>query len=397
MVTFPGSAVGAEAEVLRSQLRRFMDAHPGIRVETRPTPDAADRRHQLYVQWLNARAPDPDILQLDVVWTPEFAAAGWLLSLERFSPPADEFLAAAVRANRWRGSLYALPWYVDVGMLYWRTDLMRAPPDSFDELLALAAAARERGGIPYGFVWQGARYEGLVCAFLEHLGGFGGRILDDDGLPEVDAPAAVRALEFMRDAIYRDRVVPRAVLTWQEEQTRLAFQNGEAALMRNWPYAYALLQDPERSAVAGRFGVAPMPAQPGGAPTATLGGQQLAINANSDRPEQAWAVIEYLTRPEQMLERARAAGQYPARPSLYDSPELARAVAVPPGALRRIVLGATPRPLTPVYTQLSELLQIRIHRALTRQESPAEALRSAAREIGDLLHETGLSFAHPAR
>src|SRR4051812_35576997 len=89
VITLPGSAVGAEAEVLRRQLRRFMESHPDIEVVQRPTPDAADQRHQLYVQWLNAGAGDPDILQLDVVWTAEFAAAGWLLPLDRFAPDTD--------------------------------------------------------------------------------------------------------------------------------------------------------------------------------------------------------------------------------------------------------------------------------------------------------------------
>ncbi len=173
-VTFPGSALGAEGEVLRRQLARFMAAHPEIRVVQRPTPDAADQRHQLYVQWLNAQASEPDILQLDVVWTPEFAAAGWILDLDRFRPPLDSFFPATIAANRWQGQLYAMPWFVDVGMLYWRTDLMRSPPATFVELERDAVRARTVQGLPYGLVWQGARYEGLVTVFSEYLGAFGG-------------------------------------------------------------------------------------------------------------------------------------------------------------------------------------------------------------------------------
>ncbi|MGH7961389.1 MAG: extracellular solute-binding protein, partial [Candidatus Binatia bacterium] len=181
VITFPGSTVGAEAEVLRRQLSRFMEQHPEICVIQRQTPDAADQRHQLYVQWLNAGASDPDILQLDVIWTPEFAAAGWLLPLDPFAPEVESFFPATVAANRWQGKLYALPWFVDVGMLYWRTDLLAHPPASFQDLSRQAAEVQDRAGLPFGFVWQGARYEGLVTVFLEHLGGFGGRILDQDG------------------------------------------------------------------------------------------------------------------------------------------------------------------------------------------------------------------------
>src|SRR5262245_18323929 len=267
VLMFAGSAVGAEADAIRGQLDRFHAMHPSIRVELRATPDAADQRHQLYVQWLNAHAPDPDVLQLDVVWTAEFAAAGWILPLDRFRPDTADFFPATVRANRWKGTLYALPWFVDVGMLYYRTDLMAAPPRTFHDLTRLAAEGKPHTAAPhYGFLWQGARYEGLVCVFLEHLGGFGGRIMDDEGRIVVDSEAGVRALTYLRDAIHEAGVSPEAVLTWQEEQTRFGFQNGQAVFLRNWPYASALMQDRKASAVAGRFAAAVDPVAPGGPP-----------------------------------------------------------------------------------------------------------------------------------
>jgi multiple sugar transport system substrate-binding protein len=381
--------LGAEGAVLRRQLARFMTAHPDIRVVQRPTPDAADQRHQLYVQWLNARASEPDILQLDVVWTPEFAAAGWILDLDRFRPPTDSFFSATIAACRWNGRLYAIPWLLDVGMLYWRTDLVRVPPATFADLERDAGRARADHGLPYGLVWQGARYEGLVTVFTEYLGGYGGRLLEG-GRVTVSSPAGVRALTTMYDEIYRDGIVPQAALTWHEEESRFAFQNGESAFMRNWPYAYVLMEDSTASRIAGRYAVAVMPAAPGGRPTAALGGQQLAINANSSHPEAAWAVIQYLTAPEQMLERARDASQFPTRPAMYDDPALARALAIPPAQAREVIEHAVPRPVTPLYSQLSEILQIYLHRALTRQQEPAAALAHAATEMQALLDRVGL-------
>jgi multiple sugar transport system substrate-binding protein len=381
--------LGEEGQVLQRQLARFQQAHPDIRVVQRPTPDAADQRHQLYVQWLNARASEPDILQLDAIWTPEFAAAGWILDLDRFRPATDSFFRATIEANQWGGRLYALPWFVDVGMLYWRTDLMRAPPATFDDLRREATRTRTARGLRYGLVWQGARYEGLVTVFSEYLGGFGGRILDGPRVT-VGAPAAVRALTEMRDEIYRDGIVPQSALTWHEEESRFAFQNGETAFMRNWPYAYALMQDRAASRVAGRYAVAVMPAGPGGRGTAALGGAQLAINVNSAHPEAAWRVIQYLTEPAQMLERAQGVGQFPTRPALYDEPALARALSMPPAQARAVIEHAVPRPVTPVYTQLSDILQVYLHRALTRQQEPAEALRRAAAEMQSLLDRAGL-------
>lgn len=391
-LTFSGSVLGAEGEIVRRQVARF-EAEHGVRIEVRPTPDAADQRHQLYVQWLNAWSTDPDILQLDVIWTPEFAAAGWIRPLDEFRIPEEtlaDFFDATLRANRWGGRLYAVPWFVDAGMLYWRTDLMNTAPMTFTELKAAASRALEAGEVTAGFVWQGARYEGLVTVFLEHLAGFGGAILAENDAVVVDSPAGVRALTFMRDSIFRDRIVPEAVLTWQEEQARFAFQNGRAAFMRNWPYSAALLGRPGESAVARRFAVAPMPREDG-RPAAALGGAQLAINARSRQPEQAWALVQYLTAPEQMLERAEVTGQFPSRRSLYVHPRLAEALPVPPEVAREIVESALPRPATPVYSQLSGILQIQLHRALTRQASPEEALHTAADNMRHVLAAAGLS------
>ena len=389
VVTLPGSMLGAEGQVLARQLARFNQQHPDVRAEQRSTPDAADQRHQLYVQWLNARMGQPDILQLDAIWTPEFAAAGWILDLDRFRPPTDSFFPATIAANQWKGRLYALPWFVDVGMLYWRTDLMRSPPATFAELEREAERARAEHGIRYGLVYQGARYEGLVTVFSEYLGAFGGGILEG-GRVTVGAEPAVRALTAMRDQIYRERIVPQSALTWHEEESRFAFQNGETVFMRNWPYAYALMQDSAASRVAGRYAVAVMPAAPGGRGTASLGGAQLAINANSEHPAAAWTVIEYLTQPAQMLERARGVGQFPTRPALYDDPALAQALAIPPAQARAVIEHAVPRPVTPVYTQLSDILQVYLHRALTRQLEPGPALQRAATEMQALLDRAGL-------
>jgi ABC-type sugar transport system permease subunit/ABC-type glycerol-3-phosphate transport system substrate-binding protein len=371
------SALGSEGKVLRAQIARFQKLHPEIRIEEHPTPDAADLRHQLYVQWLNAGSVHPDIVQLDVIWTPEFAAAGWILPLDRFQPDTSGFFDSTIKANQWNGSLFALPWFVDVGMLYYRKDLVPTPPATFDEMLAHAERLKGKGGIDSPLVWQGARYEGLITTFLEHLGAFGGEILDGKGQVVVDSPKGVAALELMASSLERG-LVPPSALSLHEEEARLIFQNGRAVFMRNWPYCYALLDDPKQSKVAGRVGIAPMPAAEGGKPTAALGGAQLAINARSQQPELAYQLIAYLTAPEQMRERAEVVGQYPTRPALYDDPQMSRFLRAPAAEVKRIVEAAQPRPVTPVYTEMSELLQVEIHRALTGQKSPAAALGDAA-------------------
>jgi multiple sugar transport system substrate-binding protein len=394
VLTFSGSALGAEGTLVQKQLKRFMQLNPGIRVELQRTPDDANQRHQLYVQWLNARVGNPSILQLDVVWTPEFAAAGWVLPLDPYGPPRSEFFPATVIANTWAGKLYALPWFADVGLLYRRTDLVPNEPKTLEEMVAQAQAAMaKRGGPRYGIVSQGARYEGLITGFVEYLGAFGGRIIDDKGEVVVNRPEAVRALEFMRDELYKTHVAPLDVLTWHEEEARFAFQNGNAVFMRNWPYPVAAMSDTSQSKVAGKFTVSPMPASataPNGHSTAALGGAQLAINAYTDHPAAAYKLIAYLTAPDQMLERAQVVSQYPTRPALYSDPRMRGTIGIPLENARRAIESATPRPVTPIYTELSEILQIELHRALVRQVEPQEALNSAAARINALIERTGM-------
>jgi multiple sugar transport system substrate-binding protein len=376
--------------LLARQLVRFEAANPDIDVQLRRTPDDASQRHQLFVQWLNARMGEPDVLQLDVVWTAEFAAAGWIRPLTGEAGDLSAFAPAAARASRWNGETFARPWFVDVGLLYRRTDLV---PDDPQSLTALAAVARQASartdGPRHGLVLQAARYEGLLTGFLELLTAHGGEILGESGEVRIDAPEAISALTTFRE-LMRTGIIPREALTWHEEETRFAFQNGEAVFMRNWPYAAALLSDSSQSRVAGRFAVGPIPPTIAGRAASTLGGALLAVNTHSAHPEEAQRLIAYLTAPEQMRERAAALGQWPARTSLFADSVVRRALGVDADAARRAIASAVSRPVTPVYTQLSEIVQIAVHRVLAGQAEPAPALQQAAAEARALLARSGL-------
>lgn len=389
-LVFSGSSLGAEGELLGRQLARFEEENPGIAVELRRTPDDASQRHQLFVQWLNARMGEPDVLQLDVVWTAEFAAAGWIRALDGEAANLSGFARAAADASRWRGRVHARPWFVDVGLLYRRTDLVPDEPATLAELSAEAHRAGRAGGPRYGLVLQAARYEGLMTGFLELLAAHGGRILDDSGAVVINDPAAVAALTSFRE-LMRAGVIPREALTWHEEETRFAFQNGEAVFMRNWPYAAALLADTATSRVAGRFAVGPMPATVAGRPASTLGGALLAVNAHSAHAVEAQQLLVFLTAPQQMRERAAALGQWPARETLFGDAAVRDALGVDSDAARRSIANAVARPVTPVYTQLSEIVQIAVHRTLAGQAEPRPALERAAREIRELLEGSGLT------
>ncbi len=391
---------GPEESFARRQLEAFQRLHPDIRVTYQATPSSASERHTLYVTWLSSGSPDIDVLNLDVIWVPEFAAAGWLKPLDAQVAESRldlaDFLPAGLLVSRYQGSLHALPWYVDAGLLYYRRDLYQEaglpPPRTFTQLLQVTSI-KEKFGLPYGFLFQGKAYEGLVCVVLEMFWGRGGRLFDENGQVVLDSPKNREALQFLVDLIYRQGAAPLAVTTFLEEDCRHAFQQGYAACMRNWPYAYALMNQPG-SKVRGKFGVLPPLAAPGEKPTAVLGGGALGISAFSRHPEAAWKLVRFLLTPENLQKRALALGMLPPLKSLYDAPEL-RARLPYLADLKEVFFTARPRPVTPLYSFISDILRIHFSRALTRQETVEQALGRGQAEIVAVLGRFGQGGGRP--
>jgi multiple sugar transport system substrate-binding protein len=370
---------GQEETFAQEQLQEFHRLHPNIRVSYQATPSSASDRHTLYVTWLSSHSPDIDVLNLDVIWVPEFAAAGWLLRLDAEVEAAklelEDFLLAGLACSRFQDQLYALPWFADVGLMYYRKDLFTdagvAPPRTFADLLKVRTI-KERSALPYGFLFQGQTYEGLVCVALEFLWSNGGGIFDESGHLVLDQHRNRKALETMVNLIYRDQVSPMAVATFQEEDCRHAFEQGYAVLMRNWPYAYPLLNQ-AASRVRGQFGVLPLVHGPEGKPTSCFGGGCLGINAFSRHPAAAWKLLQFFLERKNLKRRAQVLGMLPPVASLYDDPDLV--VQFPYlKHLKEVFIHARPRPITPLYSFISQILQVHFSRALTRQETPIEAL-----------------------
>ena len=226
---------------------RFGKAH-GVRVEMVEGPNATDLRENMYTTALLAGDDSLDVVYMDVTWTPKFAAAGWLLPLDDVFRPEElsALLPRAVDAGRYRGHLYRIPVRTDVGLLYYRRDLLEeagiAPPETFEDL---AGAARRLQTPPdrWGFVWQGSQYEGLTCVFLEILRGAGGFWVDPESLEVgLDRREAVAALEFLRRSRLVDAISPPGVTSLKEDDSRRLFQDGRAVFLLNWPYVWRLAQ-----------------------------------------------------------------------------------------------------------------------------------------------------------
>jgi multiple sugar transport system substrate-binding protein len=385
---------GPEEAFAREQLTEFHRLHPHLRVAYQSTPSSASDRHTLYVTWLSSHSPEIDVLNLDVIWVPEFAAAGWLLPLDArvtgAGLPLDEFLPAGLACSRYQGRLHALPWFADAGLLYYRQDLYGAagldPPRTFADLLKVRGL-KKRFGRPYGFLFPGQTYEGLVCVVLECMWSNGGGIFDAAGRLTLDQPRNREVLQALVNLIYQEEVSPLAVATFQEEDCRHAFEQGYAVLMRNWPYAYPLLNQ-AGSRVAGKFGVLPLVHGPEGRSVSCFGGGCLGINAFSRRPDAAWELVRFLLTRKNLKQRAQKLGMLPPLRSLYDDPDLAAQFPYLK-SLKEVFIQARPRPITPLYSFISHILQVHFSRALTRQETPREALERGQAEIAGVLRRFG--------
>lgn len=372
----------------------------GIAVTVRRQVTDTDLRRQELFLALKSKQADPDVFLMDVVWIPQFVQSGWLQSLDTYMGKSDvnpdQFLMRVVRlADAYDGHVMALPVYVDGGLLYYRIDLLEkygydGPPETWEHLQDCAERIEqdERKSIPdfYGFVWQGAQYEGLVCNFLEFAGSNNGGILDSIGTVIVDSPANVEALTFMYDLIHLSEVSPPNTYTeMKEEEVRTYFQQGKALFERNWPYAWALHED-STSPIAGKVGIAPLPHFDGGHSVSTLGGWHVGISQYSDVKPEAWRLVEYIVSHNTQKQLALNLGWNPGRIDVYDDPEVLEKMPQL-AALREIFAHALPRPTVPYYSRISSILQRDLNGALAGNMTPGQALSDAQKEIESVVRE----------
>jgi multiple sugar transport system substrate-binding protein len=330
---------------------------------------------------------------MDVVWIGQFAASGWLEDLGKLAEEDNFSLAPFFEgtiegADRYEGTLVALPVYVDAGLLYYRSDLLEqygyeSPPETWSELVQIALDIQdtERATNPefWGFVWQGAQYEGLVCNFLEFAVSNGGGLIDTSGGLTLDRQENVEALTFMRNLIAGYAVSPPNTYTeMKEEEVRSAFQAGNALFERNWPYAWGLHEAAE-SPVRGKVGIALLPRFEGGRHVATLGGWHAGISRSSDEKDGAWELVKFIVSREVQLGFALKLGWNPSRQDLYDAPEIVES-APHLVKLREVFETATARPGLPYYSLLSRVIQQKANAALSGAVSAREALESAQDE-----------------
>ena len=385
-ILMPAPFADATAELVQ----RFNRDHRGsIALRVTRGPRDTEAISDLAISSLLLGRPPFDALLMDVTWLAKYAAAGWLEPLDSFfdSEEIDALVEGARLGNHYDSVLYRWPLIADVGLLYWRKDLMDTPPRTPDQLSGLGSQLIADGAVNTGFVWQGRQYEGLSCDFVEMLSAFGGSWLNpQSGEPSLDSPEALEAVAWMRSLI-SEGISPKAVTNYSESESLQAFKAGDAALMRNWPYAWAELQKPD-SAVRGQVGVTLMVSNEGDRSAATLGSWGLSLLKGSDHPEAVIEAIRFLTSREAQRERFRNQGYTPTDRSLFRDPEMLELSPILPD-LEQALSHAVPRPPTPLYAQLSDVLQRQLSSVLTDDVAIEQAMTKAQRNSQTIVEAAG--------
>lgn len=369
------------------------------RIETVDLPNNADEQREQLVRRLAAKDSDIDIIGMDVIWTAEFAEAGWVDPIpdEQVSAVTAGRLDPAVQTATYQDRLYAAPFNSNAQMLWYRDDVTPEPPTTWDEMIDEAARLREAGE-PNLMLGQGQRYEGLVVWFTSLLESAGGHVLSEDGTEvSMEQEPTERALQVMRD-FSRSPSTPDNFATAREDDGRLAWESGDAAFMTNysfvWPSANQNAPDLAEQMRWARYpGIDPdTPSK------VAIGGFNLGIGGFSDNPDLSAEAVACLVGEENQIVNATKGGLLPVTEALYDDPELTEATTMAgdveiqafpyASVIKEELADAVVRPQTPYYNDVALAIARTLHP--TRDIDPekdAERLRSA---VADALNGEGL-------
>jgi len=382
-ILMPAPFADATAELVET----FNREHPGIALSVTRGPLETEAVSDLAISSLLLGNSPYDVLLMDVTWTPKYAKAGWLEPLEAWlgADALEDLAPGAELGNAFDGHLWRFPLVADMGLLFWRTDLMEAPPRTPAELEAISRSLQQEGRVRWGYVWEGRQYEGLSCTYLEVLRGFGGRWLRD-GSPDLNSKAAIAASQWLRHLVDVG-ITPPAVANMAEPEALQTFETGDAAFMRNWPYAWAELNK-NGSLLAGKVGITTMVSEPQEPHVATQGSWGLAVLSTSKHKQAAVEALQFLTSTAAQKQLNLNWGYTPTRLSVFEDPELIRANPVLP-ELQAALAAAVLRPVTPIYAQLSDLLYREVNTVITGEVAAAPAMETLQRNSIQLERSTG--------
>lgn len=364
---------------LRLILEKWNQKHPDEKVTLLELSESADEQRTTIVQNFLAGSSRFDVIKADVVWTAEFAARGWLEPLEENRFATDRILKGPVETAKYQGRLFAVPYTSNAGLLFYRSDLVAVPPTNWAELRKLCGTVAAKNNIPC-YAGQYAQYEGLTVNVSEAINSAGGSFVEDGGrVVTVDSPQARAGLQFLADG-FKQGWIPKEAITYKEEESRRAFQQGRLLFLRNWPYVYNLAntEGPD-SRIAGKFKVAPLPG-PNGPGSSTLGGYNLALSKFSRHKATAKDWMAFMQSEETQRQVLTDLSQAPVAASIYDDPELRRQRPYL-ATLKESILTAKKRPETANYSGITLVIQKNAYAVLQGGKSVDQAVTDMAAEL----------------
>ena len=349
----------------------FEKQYPNIHVNLTSAPTNTDTNRATLATEISGGSATPDVFMGDVIWPAQFGAHQLAVPLSDYLPASywAQFAPGLVAGASYKGKVYGSPMFEDQGFMYYRKDLLAkegmSPPTTWEQLESEAKTLVSKNLVKYGFVWQGASYEGLTCNFMEYLASAGGTATNSGyTTATLDSPAAIKAVTFMRSLV-TSGVTPAAITTFQEAQAMNTFAAGNSAFLRNWDYAYSEATSPATSKLtAAQVGVEPMPAF-AGQPTpgySNIGGWNLYINPHSKNVNADLTFIKWMASPTAQGILATKYSEIPTTTAVRNSPSV---IALNPVLA---IVGKTklvPRPAgTPNYPALSTAIYTNVNAAL---------------------------------
>ncbi len=369
---------GYSQDQITEMIDSFEKAKPDIKVE--PTFVSYEALHDKIVT--SAPAGTYDVVLIDVIWPAEFASSGVVMDVTDRYPASwkDDMIGGAYTTALYQDKFYGVPWGPSSKFLYYNKDMVaavgatEADLNTWDGLLKVAQKIKDQGLAEFPIAWSWSQAEAVICDYGVLLGAFGGQFTDADGKLDVNQPAGVDTLTWMKKTL-DDGLSNPASTTFLEDDVQKALAQGNTAFGLNWEATFAALQDPEQSNVVGKIGILPVPEGPDGDRPGINGSMALSIPTKAKHPDQAWDLITYLT--SQDVQDQYPTGWLPNWKSSYEDPTV---TAAAPELFKAAATGYAEliqRPMVPNYNATSSALQAEIQSALIGQKSPQQAMDDA--------------------
>jgi multiple sugar transport system substrate-binding protein len=373
----------------------FEKAYPKIHVTLVSAPTNTDTNRATLATEISGGSATPDVFMGDVIWPAQFGAHQLALPLSKYLPASyfAQFAPGLIQGASYKGQVYGSPLFEDQGFLYYRKDLLAkehmSVPTTWEQLESDAQKLQKAGLVKYGFVWEGASYEGLTCNYMEYLTDAGGTATNAAySKASLDTPAAIKAVTFMRSLI-TSGVTPSSITTFEEPQAMDVFAAGQAAFLRNWDYAYSVASTPSTSKIVGKVGVAPLPTFAGQSYPgySNIGGWNMYINPHSKHVAADLTFIKWLASNQAQGILATKYSEIPTTTAVRDSQTVINLNPV------LAIVGKTrlvPRPAgTPNYPALSTAIYTNVNAALAGSVTPAAAMAAAQSQANSALSSSG--------